>query len=387
MTADHTSIIFPHSTLTVLPNHRSPTPQDIQALRREVQENLMAIETPRGGGDHGFLALSVTPAEYLIISNNILFIAPAHPGLAPVHAAGATQFQITETNRQFQANCQEYELYQKVKLLVKTQILKAVPKQFTEALEDLNYGYNNVTILQLMTHLNTKYGKVTRTALEANFAELDRVWDTELEISTYFNAQRKIQQFAQPHNPITNDTLLMKAIAAIRNTGLFERHLETFDLRPTAEQTYDQFKTDFEEADKLYRIKLTTTNVGYHSANAAMTTKESKTVSTKQPTQSTTNTDDIITNNGIRYCWTHSIMHNKMYNAHQAHTSAECKYPAKGHVKEATFLNMCSGNNFMRRNEKEKAVFQYVPRDKEKESKRKRKNTPEKIKETTTKPE
>jgi len=57
MAADHTSIIFPHSTLTVLPNDRSPTPQDIQALRREVQENLMAIETPRGGGDHGFLAV------------------------------------------------------------------------------------------------------------------------------------------------------------------------------------------------------------------------------------------------------------------------------------------------------------------------------------------
>jgi len=76
-----------------------------------------------------------------------------------------------------------------------------------------------------------------------------------------------------------------------------------------------------------------------------------------------------------------------MYNAHQAHTSAKCQFPAKGHVKEATFLNMCGGNNCMHHNKKERAIFQYVPCDKEKDGKRKQKNTPEKIKETMNKTE
>jgi len=260
MAAKHTSIIFPHSTLTVLSNDHVPSPQEIQQLRQEVQENLMAIESTRGGGDHGYLALSMNPANYLLVSNNTPFTILAHPGAAPVHAAGATQFQNLEMNWQFQANCQEYKIYCRVKHLVETQILKAVPKQFTESLEDINYGYNNVTILQLMMHLQTKYGTVTQTALKANFAELDQAWATKLKISTLFNAHNKIKQFAQLHIPIANETLLIKAITAMCNTGLFECYLKNFDLHPTAKQTYAQFKIDMENADKLYQTKLTTAN-------------------------------------------------------------------------------------------------------------------------------
>jgi len=73
-------------------------------------------------------------------------------------------------------------------------------------------------------------------------------------------------------------------------------------------------------------------------------------------------------------------MHNKMYNAHQVHTSAECKFLAKGHIKDATFLNMCGGNNCICCNEKERVVFQYIPWDNEKNGKCKHKNTLEKPK-------
>jgi len=120
MTTDNTSIMFCHPTLTALPSDQDPKPQDIHTLKKEVHANLKGIHSTWGGGMLGHLALMLTPAEYLQVSNNIPFIAPVHTGNAPVHAAGATQFQINKTNCQYQANLQEFDIYHKVQILVKT---------------------------------------------------------------------------------------------------------------------------------------------------------------------------------------------------------------------------------------------------------------------------
>jgi len=55
-------------------------------------------------------------------------------------------------------------------------------------------------------HLNTKYSTVIQTALEANFVKLDQPGALNLrKISTLFNVQNKVKQFAQPHIPIANE--------------------------------------------------------------------------------------------------------------------------------------------------------------------------------------
>jgi len=156
---------FQHKTLTAWALDQDPRPQDVKLLKQEVCTNLLGVTTSHGGGVLGHTALMMSPAKYLLISNNIPFPAPVHPGIAPVYAANATQYVIQETIRQYNLRVDEFKLYHKVQLLIKTQILEAVPKRFTEILKDNEYTYDNIKVYDLINHLTTTYGRVTRAAL------------------------------------------------------------------------------------------------------------------------------------------------------------------------------------------------------------------------------
>ena len=349
------SIILQQKNLTEWANDRDPTLQDILTLKKEVRENLENIRTTRGGGLNGHTALMMTNAAYLLISDGEPFEVPEHPGDEPIHAPTAKAHTIKEVNRKYDADLRDCNLYHNVQVLIKKQILQAVPKRFTEILEDLEVGYTKITIRKLMTHLIDNYGTISETALEANFKELDRDWDVNTGIATLISNQRKIQQVAATSNPITDKTLLMKALAAVSKTGLFQNDVETWKRRPQEERTYANFQKAFLLADKIKREDLTTTTAGYHTANAA-TQHDKQNTSGNNITKPASKPED-----GY-YCWSHGLMHDRMTNPNSAHNSATCKYPAKGHVKEATWQNMCGGNNFIRRIPKERVVFQYITR-------------------------
>jgi len=94
--ADETPNMLPQSKiLTVWPSDRKPGAEDILTLKREVCESLQAFQTTRGGGAHGHVALMMTNATYLLISNGDAFAVPEHPGDAPVHAPNAQPHMIT----------------------------------------------------------------------------------------------------------------------------------------------------------------------------------------------------------------------------------------------------------------------------------------------------
>jgi hypothetical protein len=103
-----TEATFPHDVLTPLPNKR-PTVADLLLLNQEITANAVSVHSLGGNGLLGHYALVVDPATYQLASNNVAFVAPAHPGPNPVHIAGATSAQITESNRRFAANLVEFK--------------------------------------------------------------------------------------------------------------------------------------------------------------------------------------------------------------------------------------------------------------------------------------
>ncbi len=350
-----TTINFRHKSLTALPWDSKPQAPGIKQLCREVHSNLKSVTSTQGGGAHRHTALMMSAADYLQIAG-VAFIVPIHPGAAPIHAAGARQAHaILETNRKFQAAILEFNLYLNVQLLVKNQILEAVPNRYLEILEDNDEEYDNVTIEQMMSHLITTYGSVSNSDLAENAKELDCEWDTNTELITIFSNYHKIQLFAADDDPISDKTLLGKASTAIRNAGILNMDLDTFHKRPKAEQTYDNFKKDLLLAYKIYKKNLTSTKAGYQSANAAVKIQDkvedkSKNNKTNEPTHSSKD---------LWYCWSHGIMHAKMTNPDLAHNSDTCRYPAKGHDKTATLYNMRGGNNYFRHIPDNKAVYKH----------------------------
>jgi len=103
----------------------------------------------------------MTNAEYLLVSDGEPFEVPYHPGDKPIHAPTAKAHTIKEVNCKYDADLQDCNLYHNVQVLIKKQILQAVPKCFTEILEDLEVGYTKITIQKLMTHLVENYGTIS----------------------------------------------------------------------------------------------------------------------------------------------------------------------------------------------------------------------------------
>jgi len=81
-----TMLTFLHPCLMLIVG--TPTNTSLKLLTKEIYANTNAIPSTCRGGGHGHLGLVMTVAEY-IIAAGMAFQLPVHPGLVPMHAAGA----------------------------------------------------------------------------------------------------------------------------------------------------------------------------------------------------------------------------------------------------------------------------------------------------------
>ena len=132
---------FPHPELTAIPSDEKPTFINLKIIHQQLNANAMEIPSSRGGGQHGHLALVLSTAKYDAIPTTQPWVAPMHPGPAPVHGANPTAPQITEVNRAFKASLDEFMLFVATQAALKKQLLKAVPDTFTKTLKDDELGY------------------------------------------------------------------------------------------------------------------------------------------------------------------------------------------------------------------------------------------------------
>jgi len=121
-----------------------------------------------------------------------------------------------------------------------------------------------------------------------------------------------------------------------------------------ANQTLIEFCKHFTNENKEHPCKLTTAQLGYHSANITMAVAQlslnsvpaahsaNAAIATSMTTlpapmpRAPSGTPYAITDDGIHmfYCWTHGLGFN------HTHTSATCANAADGHCKTATATNM-----------------------------------------------
>ena len=160
---------FPHPELT--PIVGTPTNPTIQTIQKQLYANALAIHSTRGGGANGHLVLLMPSAAYLTRAG-VAFIAPTHPGNAPVHHANATGNQINEINRQYKQDLIDFQLYSNLQTTLKQQLLAAVNADFLRILEDTDFGFTDVLPSTMLTHLKDTYGQISRDDIEDNRKKL-----------------------------------------------------------------------------------------------------------------------------------------------------------------------------------------------------------------------
>jgi hypothetical protein len=364
-----TTFIFATPSLTKVDG--KPTNQSLQLLQRELNDNAMSIPSQRGDGIHGHLAFVISDASYLTISNGVAFTIPAHPGATPTHAANATGAQITETNRQFNADLDENHQANKLQQALKQQLLEAVDRIYLTELSDPTLGFANSTVHALLEHLHSTYGTITFSQLDENLAKLDHTFNPDEPLELLWARIKECRRFAAAGaDPISEITVVRKTLAILEKTGVFADAVRDWRKKADADWTWNNFKTAFTAANTERERENTATSAGYHSANAAAARETNKTLdaaitaaaqltitqaaNAAATTAPGTNATDY---SGWHYCWSHGLGHNP------DHISQSCSNPATGHVADATVFNMKGGNNTIIRNRGEPAVYCRPTRD------------------------
>ena len=342
MSTINPSTNFPHPVLTKItgkPNYAS-----ISTLEMELNANAMSVESTRGGGQYGLLALVVSPAAYVALPNAVQFIAPPNPGPAPVHANQATGPQITETNRQFKAAQEEKASYDNTEASLKKQLIEAVGDDFISIHRDRLLGYALVSTLVLITHIKVKYGKVTEDDLKQNLEDMQKPWDTTTPIETLKARIRDGRAFAEPHDEITAKATLRILTTIMENTGLFADDLKDWRKKAADQKTLVNFWTHFEAADEERLRALNITQAGYNAQGPPAPPPPNNN-GQPRPTP-----EAIGTFLGLYWCHSHGLGRNPN------HTSRSCTRQKEGHQVDATIYNMMGGCNLIHRIEGERAT-------------------------------
>jgi len=342
--ASSTKFNFPYEVLT--PIEGKPTNTTLQLLQRQLFTNVRAVDSPRGGGTHGHLAILLSDAEYLA-RTGVEFIIPVHPGIAPVAVAGATAAQIAEAIRAYNQAVTDVTLYNRLNSAITAQILAAVNPTFLSALEDPDFGFGDVKPRAMLEHLRNEYGTMTPEELETNRMTLSDAWNFDDPIEDLWAKISNIQRVATVGGvPIPTITVITLTLAMIEKTGLLATTTEKFRLRPIGEWNLETFKSEFKLGNQERLRKLTAGNAGFHGAHQATTSNlvpstpnGTAAAATVTPTPSPAASHISVEGGRMYYCWTHGLSPAKN------HTSKSCLRKADGHQDDATAFKMKGGNN------------------------------------------
>eukprot|EP00978_Attheya_sp_CCMP212_P021057 scaffold61089_cov59-Attheya_sp.AAC.4 len=123
-------------------------------MHKKLCENAAAVTSNLGGGNHGHLALILTDKDYLNETKNT-FIAPKNPG-DDLPTALKPEDQLIVNDR-YKRNQRIFEKYGNTNKALKKQIKATVEEAFLSTLHHELTGFNQVTALQMVTHLYSTY--------------------------------------------------------------------------------------------------------------------------------------------------------------------------------------------------------------------------------------
>ena len=138
--------------LTIDKIQGEPTYETLMALNIQLNANATSIGTLLS--TLGYLALTCLPALFTRLNGGTPWTEPTNPGLNPTMPnANPTQAQITQVNREWANEINEWRMYMMMEKLLKQQLIGAIEEMYIRSLRSKIVGYANVTTRDLLTHL------------------------------------------------------------------------------------------------------------------------------------------------------------------------------------------------------------------------------------------
>ncbi|GKY90695.1 hypothetical protein MPSEU_000042900 [Mayamaea pseudoterrestris] len=366
-----TKLVFPLEELTVLGSTGTITFDEALQFDKELLQNARSVTSQYGNGNVGHIHQVVTPAEYAARSP-IVYEAVAFPQL--IIAPGATGPQIAQANREYSAALSAFNKNNLVATALISQVTKAIPSIYLQALEDPVTGMEEVTIFQLRQHIKIEYGTATAQQIEANYAMAGEPFNLSESVEAYTGKMERVRRLAAATNDPMSDTASIRfAVAAMAAMGQFKAdlHARTIEqqLPGQADETWPAFVSWLKRVDKARRQEKTVADAGYMAqanfASAVAAAVREQIAATHRapanPPPPPPNNNNNQGNNGNnnnnngnnaphvkKYCHSHGYC---------GHTSMQCNRRSPGHQEAATSANKMGGNetNFVYRNQRSRA--------------------------------
>ena len=249
----------PITKITGEPNYES-----LKNLKDQLKANAASIPTTLGGGNHGYLSLILSPAPYTTITAN-QFIEPVYPGQHPNVPAGTNAANTSTIVRRHTEDLCQWCKFKNVNTALKTQLLSALDDIYIRALKDHHFGYMNQSIRTILTHLFDNYSNITPLELEDNNTKMRATWDPNSPFDCLIKQIEDGQDYANDGGqPYTAKQLLRIAYTLVFKTGLYFEDCKVWNARPATARTWDNFKTHFQNAQRLLHV-CTTKQASFHS--------------------------------------------------------------------------------------------------------------------------
>jgi hypothetical protein len=170
---------FPHPFLKQI--HGEPTRKALVKMHKSLCENAAAVTSNQGGGNYGQIALLMTDKDYLEETKQT-FTAPKNPGDDPPTALKPEDQPAV--NDRYKQSQRIYKYYGNTDKALKKQIEATVEGDFLSTLRHELTGFNQVTALQMVTHLYTTYGYIDEVDIEDNLVAMMKLYDPEKPLAT-----------------------------------------------------------------------------------------------------------------------------------------------------------------------------------------------------------
>lgn len=361
-------ITMPHASLTAITG--TPSFVSLRLLKQELFANAASVSSSLTAPDIGHAMLVIGDPTYIQLATDAqnaealaagvappaayVWNPPIRPPAQPVIAAVATNAAIARAKEEWLLAQTDYNAFTNAKSVLKQQILNAVPHNFVSSLKHELTGFSTVTPRQLVAHLETTYGNVTRSHLDANLVALETPWDPSDSMEDLWTRCAQCEHIAAAGNETISPALKMRLmLKVLTQSGLFSLDIRDWNKRPVAQRTWDDFKTFFGEANRERCANLTAGDYR-HQANVTVTRSAAKSPTFSEITQGTFSTSGA-SEKPIKFCWTHGC-----FPYGNGHTSRECTNKKKGHKEDANIFNMLGGNNSIRRKPNERDDYTRI---------------------------
>ena len=162
MVTNYRTEYFDHVDLT--PIIGEPDFESLNRLKNQLKSNAQSVPCSLGGGNHGFLGLVLTQAEYNVVVPGQVFNIPAHPGNLVI-PAGTTNVQACVLESNYNYEMKLYEQSVAMEKALQQQIVKAIHETWMKPLINPTTNAIDFTIPQILAFLFHEHGDVSAAAL------------------------------------------------------------------------------------------------------------------------------------------------------------------------------------------------------------------------------